>query len=606
MPSKVVLKINKGSLKGQEFTYDCRTSLVLGRGSDCTICFDDKDFTISHYHCYIDINPPTVVVRDLGSLNGTYLNSENIGQRSASLTPEEAQKLKYREFSMNSGDRLSLGESCEIELSIHEERQPRQDTVLIEKPAGAEEARPDSAADRPRDESPKQEPPPPKKQTVCAKCSAAIEELRYKDDDGRHICRNCYEEQERMKRKAQIAKIREEENKPAPKASADKIKKKPEEKPVAAAKANKCSVCGKPLDRSAGGANICAECRRDPSRPVTDSAEGVSGLRRIRLLGKGGMGEVWLVEEEKTGDRMALKVMLPEVAKDEPSKRMFMREAYTGCALEHENVVRHHRVGRLGDMFYILMEYCRGGSVDNLIKSRGGSMGSSETDMICATSIMLQVLDGLYHTHNATVPVTMPEGRTESKEGVVHRDFKPGNIFIANEDLSRPVAKVADFGLAKAFDSAGMTDISGPRIIRGSIGFMPRQQARNCRYAKPEVDIWAAAASYYNMLTGALPRNFEGEGGAELIHEVLTKGAVPIRRRDASVPEKLASVIDAALIDNPDIGIHKMIGNSRRKFDARHPEALALKQMIWESLSTRHQGCLWDILPPVTKKNIDR
>jgi serine/threonine-protein kinase len=253
------------------------------------------------------------------------------------------------------------------------------------------------------------------------------------------------------------------------------------------------------------------------------------------------------------------------------------------------------------------MELCKGGSVDNLIQARGGSLGRNEKDIACATSIMLQVLDGLYHTHNATVPVILSEGRTVSKKGVVHRDFKPGNIFIANEDHSCPVAKVADFGLAKAYDAAGMTDITRNGDIRGTIVFMPRQQIIDCRNSNPEVDAWAAAASYYNMLTGFFPKDFKGRSSAEVLHEALKKSAVPIRKRNPAIPEKLAKVIDDALIDNPKIGIHKMRENMHgRKSDSEYPEMFVLKKMIWEALPSNYQKNVWDILPSFTKKNIER
>jgi serine/threonine-protein kinase len=295
------------------------------------------------------------------------------------------------------------------------------------------------------------------------------------------------------------------------------------------------------------------------------------------------------------------------MARDELCKKLFLREANTGCALKHESVVCHYRCGNSGDLFFILMEFCKGGSVDKLIEARRGSLGRNEEDIACATSITLQLLDGLYYTHNATVPTQLKDGRTVSKKGVVHRDLKPGNIFISNEDTLRPVIKVADFGLAKAFDAAGLIDITRPKDIRGTIVFMPRQQILDSQNAKPEVDVWAAAASYYNMLTGLFPKDFGGRTRAELIREVITKKAVPIRRRNSSIPEKLAGVIDAVLIDDPEIGIHKMIAKMYgRKPEDEYVDALVLKKMIWEALPSNYQKRVWDILPPSTKRSIEK
>ena len=111
---------------------------------------------------------------------------------------------------------------------------------------------------------------------------------------------------------------------------------------------------------------------------------------------------------------------------------------------------------------------------------------------------------------------------------------------------------VADFGMAKAFETAGLTDMSAPGAVKGTVPFMPRQQALDCRFAKPEIDVWAAAASYYHMLTGQFPKNFKP--GGNIWQAIVTEAAVPIRKRDAAIPEKLAQVIDRALIERPEIG----------------------------------------------------
>jgi len=97
MPAKVILTIIEGSLKGQEFVIDSRTTCIMGRAKDChpQIPDDEHHRTISRYHCLLDINPPDIRVRDFGSLNGTYVNGKKIGQRQVNQTPEEGAKLKF-------------------------------------------------------------------------------------------------------------------------------------------------------------------------------------------------------------------------------------------------------------------------------------------------------------------------------------------------------------------------------------------------------------------------------------------------------------------------------------------------------------------------------
>ena len=145
----------------------------------------------------------------------------------------------------------------------------------------------------------------------------------------------------------------------------------------------------------------------------------------------------------------------------------------------------------------------------------------------------------------------LADGSVKKVHGLVHRDFKPGNIFLSDTS-AHPVAKVADFGLAKSFETAGLTGMTRTGNAAGTPMFMPRQQILNFKYARPDVDVWAAAASYYFMLTGQFPKEARG---ADIWAAMLTGKAVPVRKRNPSVPKPLAEVIDTALIDQPSIQI---------------------------------------------------
>ena len=134
---------------------------------------------------------------------------------------------------------------------------------------------------------------------------------------------------------------------------------------------------------------------------------------------------------------------------------------------------------------------------------------------------------------------------------MVHRDVKPGNIFLSDTS-DRPIAKVGDLGMAKAFDLAGLYRITKTGQVMGTPVFMPRQQIMQCKYAKPEVDVWAAAASYYNMLTGTVPKNFRP--GKNAWQVIVSETPVPIRDRNSAIPRSVAAVIDKALREEPSIG----------------------------------------------------
>jgi serine/threonine-protein kinase len=256
------------------------------------------------------------------------------------------------------------------------------------------------------------------------------------------------------------------------------------------------------------------------------------------------MGEVWRINDQ-SGKSYALKLMLPQMMTDEKNIKAFQREAQLLTQLKHPNVVQAYHCGNIENVYYILMELCKGGSADNIVKKKDGKLG-----LELATDIVLQALDGLIYTHGTTINAEDENGKNITVRGVVHRDFKPGNILIANS-RGKPKVKVADFGLAKAFEMAGMTGHTRTGALGGTPVFMPRQQIIDYRYAKPAVDVWAAAASYYYMLTGCFPKNFDGN---DVMIAALINEAVPIRKRDASIPKRLAEVIDHALTEKPAIG----------------------------------------------------
>ncbi len=227
--------------------------------------------------------------------------------------------------------------------------------------------------------------------------------------------------------------------------------------------------------------------------------------------------------------------MLPQVAANERAKLMFLREAENTRALRHRNVVWLRDAGCAHGTWFFTLEYCDGGSLDRLLKERGGPLPVAE-----AVPLILQALDGLEYAHNVFGP----------GDGLVHRDLKPHNLFLSGSGAER-VVKVGDYGLAKAFDEAGLSGLTRSGDVLGTPSFMPRQQVINFKYAKPDVDVWAMAASLYYLLTGTIPRDFPK--GKDWWQVVLQTNAVPIQRRLPSLPKRLADVIDHALIDKPAI-----------------------------------------------------
>lgn len=561
MSVKITINVCKGSTAGESFTYDSKESLIVGRQKDCAIIL--PEITVSRYHCLIDIAPPTVMVRDFNSLNGTYLNGEKIGQREKGVSAEVARQNQGEAFALKPGDRLGVGKDCELEVEV---TLPQYCADCFGEIEGVEYRNLEKMA-------------------ICEECHAKLEE----EENAREAAAKAKKEQAEARKKAKEAAAKEKAAADAKaKAEAEKArlaaekkaaelerKKQEEERRQKALedkrKAEKalkeaeqkrrnnrnCEVCGRPLANSGDEPDICFTCREDPLKVLKflmeqalkgqGDAVQIAGYRNIKMLGKGGMGQVWQVEEEKTGEQMALKIMLPQARVDERSKALFLREAYVAGQLSHKNVVRHYKCGQSGETYFILMELCDGGSVDRLIERNGGKLALDQ-----AVNITRQVLDGFIYAHKAPLFVQLKSGEQVKANGIVHRDFKPGNIFISGSG-SKLTAKIADFGLAKAFETSGLSGHTESGQVAGTPVFMPRQQIINYRYAEPDVDVWAVAASLYYMLTGTFPKDFNN--AKDVIAAALTNEAVPIRKRNPGVPKKLADVLDTALREKPGIGV---------------------------------------------------
>ncbi|MDG4805587.1 serine/threonine-protein kinase [Micromonospora sp. WMMD1120] len=290
--------------------------------------------------------------------------------------------------------------------------------------------------------------------------------------------------------------------------------------------------------------------RPDPDRALpalrAAVADGAPGLREfadhqvLDEIGRGGHGVVYLARHRPTGELVALKTLLADHVVDPSARDIFLREIACTRQLRHQNVVALRHAGAAGEAFYFTCEYCPDGNVAQLVARRGGRLAVDE-----AVPIVLDALDGLAHAHRAELPVVLADGRTALAHGLVHRDVTPQNLLLA----AGPVTKVADFGLAKAFDQAGLSGHTRTGATGGSVGFQSRAQLVDYKYARPEVDLWAVTACLYWMLTGATPRDFPP--GADPIAVVLRTSVVPVRHRLGSVPRRLANVIDEMLVDNP-------------------------------------------------------
>ena len=630
MKGKVLIEIVSGDKAGEKYEYTSQERVFIGRQEDCAIIVPEK--TVSRYHCMLDIMPPKVKLQDFGSLNGTFLNGEKIGQRERSQSWEEAQAMEHDEYELKDGDVLGLGKGCKLKVHTVCWETCAQCGKELEASATGDETVPEGAAgpyynssgrkicfacyEENRRQKEEQER---KKKEAERREQLRREELERKKREEEQ--RRRLEEQERKKKEEELkrreqeaARLKKEKELAALAAERKRIEEEAERKRLEEEKKQReqeekerklreaaeallkaelndgtktCKACGKKFKPSTPEAALCRECVEKQARelldnilanmkgnaatPVVKQGEPsiLEGYEKISLLGRGGMGEVWKVRETKTGKYFALKTMLPEVAADDESKKRFLREEDISKQLNHKNVVKTYKTGCVNDILYILMDLCEGGSAESLMEKYGGKL-----PLNLATYITLQTLSGLDYVHNMDLEVEIKAGRFRgTKEvhakGAVHRDFKPGNIFLSDKS-DHPVAMVADFGMAKAFETAGMSKNTRSGNVMGTPVFMPKQQVRNCKYAKPEVDVWAAAASYYNMLTGQFVKNFRRGKNPMMI--IMSEAAMPIRERNSAIPPKLAEVIDRALQEDPVIGYSSAAEFRRDLIKALPPE----------------------------------
>jgi serine/threonine protein kinase len=268
------------------------------------------------------------------------------------------------------------------------------------------------------------------------------------------------------------------------------------------------------------------------ARETTDAVEAlleaprIPGYELAGILGRGGMGVVYSGSRLADGSPVAVKVLLPRTAADANAREVFRREIEVMRRLSHPRVVEVLDHGRVEGAFFFVMERCAGGSLDDFLRRSGGVLARP-----AALRIALEALDGLAHAHAA---------------GFVHRDLKPENILLGSP--SGEDAKVTDFGLAKSFETAGLSGLTATGTIAGTFRFMPREQITSFRLGRPASDVWSMAATLYLMLTGQLPRDLPE--GKDPIQVILRGGAVPIRRRAPGMPDRLAEVVDRALADD--------------------------------------------------------
>jgi tetratricopeptide (TPR) repeat protein/tRNA A-37 threonylcarbamoyl transferase component Bud32 len=230
----------------------------------------------------------------------------------------------------------------------------------------------------------------------------------------------------------------------------------------------------------------------------------------LRLLGRGGMGEVHEARDTKLQRRVALKFIAPELSADTESARRFEREALSAAALSHPHIATLYALEHDGRTVFIAMELITGGSLRERMAQ--GPLPAPE-----ALAIARDVAAALAHAH---------------RRGIVHRDIKPENLMFDEEGA----VKVMDFGLARAAQASRLT-MTGSTL--GTAAYMAPESTRGAIGAP--ADVFALGVVLYEMLAGALP--FPGENPLALLYMIANEEPRPLRGiRPGLAPEVEAAV----------------------------------------------------------------
>jgi serine/threonine protein kinase len=219
------------------------------------------------------------------------------------------------------------------------------------------------------------------------------------------------------------------------------------------------------------------ELARTPSEPPPAELQDHPRYRVIRLLGRGGMGTVWLAEHLILGRLVALKLLRRD-APDHPSGiARFRREMQAAAALNHPNIATVHDAEQVGPLHLLVMEYVEGETLADTV--RRGALSVS-----AACRAIHDVAQGLAHAHAA---------------GLVHRDIKPGNIMCTRDGTM----KLLDFGLVTLMQ--GGESLTGPNMVMGTPDYIAPEQASDPRRADPRSDIYSLGCTLFHLLTGSVP-----------------------------------------------------------------------------------------------------
>lgn len=273
-----------------------------------------------------------------------------------------------------------------------------------------------------------------------------------------------------------------------------------------------CSKCGTQISLGAELSASPTETLQTPVKELTTGSLFAGRYEVIEELGKGGMGKVYKVLDTKIKEKVALKLLKPEIAADEKTIERFSNELKFARKIAHRHVCRMFDLGEDKGTYYITMEYVPGEDLKSTM-SRVGQLSVGKTLYVAR-----QICEGLSEAHRL---------------GVVHRDLKPQNIMIDREGNAR----IMDFGIARSLKAKGLTEAG---VMIGTPEYMSPEQVDG-KEADQRSDIYAFGIILYEMLTGQTP--FQGDTPFSVALKQKVQAPQHPRKINPQIPEDLSRLI---------------------------------------------------------------
>ena len=279
------------------------------------------------------------------------------------------------------------------------------------------------------------------------------------------------------------------------------------------------------------GTESCPETGQELTQSQMQVGKIIGGkYELLRLIGEGGMGAVYEARHVEIRQKVALKLLHFQLARDQEIRQRFFREAMSAGEIGHENIIEMHDIGRdVTGSIYLVMEMLKGESLAERVR-RAGAMDVSQ-----AADIMLQTLDALHASH---------------AKGITHRDMKPENVFLCRLGGRDDFVKILDFGIAKVKDPEDGEALTRTGAMLGTACYMAPEQIAGDREADHRMDIYACGIILYQMLAGRVP--FDSTSVHTVIYKIMNEDPPPLSEFRSDLPAELEQMVRRAIERNRD------------------------------------------------------